>query len=96
MVGGGYVKRDYRDCDFRQELLYNGISKKTIRMTYREYKNDMARPAFFQDLTYDLDQSSTIRFRSFKIEVLEANNSFIRFVVIEEGAPKGDVRREIF
>lgn len=67
---GGYIKKDYRECEQRQELIYNGISKNTIRITYREYIKDMARPAFFQDLTYDLDQSSIIQFRSIKIQVI--------------------------
>jgi hypothetical protein len=66
---------------YKQELIYNGKSKDTIRLSYREYIKDMARPAFFQDLTYDLLESREIAFRDLQIEVLEATNSTIKFFV---------------
>lgn len=33
---------------FKQELIYNGKSKDTIKINHREFKDDMARPAFYQ------------------------------------------------
>jgi hypothetical protein len=66
---------------FRQELLYNGKSKDTIRISYREFKDTLARPAFSQDLSYDLSESREIGFRGMIIEVVEATNSYIRFLV---------------
>lgn len=95
LVGGGYIKRDYRECDAKQELIYNGISKNTVRVTYREYYRDMARPAFFQDLNYDLDQSNVVQFRSTKIQIIEANNLFIKFIVLEGPLPKENWKVEI-
>jgi hypothetical protein len=70
---------------FKIELIYNGISKNTIRITYREFSGDMARPAFYQDSTYDLDQSKEIHFKSIKMKVLEADNSKLRLVVLDDG-----------
>jgi hypothetical protein len=69
---------------FRAELIYTGISKNTIRIAYREYVKDMARPAFFQDLSYDLDESDTLQFKSIRIKILQANNSLIKFIVIDD------------
>ena len=69
---------------FRADLIYNGISKNTIRVTYREYVKDMARPAFFQEMIYDLDESDTINFKSIHIRVIQATNSHIRFVVLDD------------
>jgi hypothetical protein len=69
---------------FKQELLYNGRTGTTVRFTYREYKDDFARPAFFQDLTYDLNESKTIGFRGMLIDILEASNSTIRYIVRTE------------
>jgi hypothetical protein len=66
---------------YKQELIYNGKTKDTIRLSYREYVDDMARPAFYQDLTYDLAESREIAFRDIRIEVLEATNSGIKFFV---------------
>jgi hypothetical protein len=83
---GDLPERKYRECHFRQELIYNGISKGVIRVTYREYSNDMARPAFFQDLVYDLDESDLIQFREFRIKVIDAHNLGIVFVVQSERA----------
>jgi len=45
----------------------------------------MARPAFFQDLKYDLSEGNDIKFKSLKIKVLEATNSKISFQVIDDG-----------
>ncbi len=66
---------------FRQELIYNGRSKDTIKVSYREFKDDFARPAFQQDLSYDLSDSKEIGFRGAIIEVLEATNTYIKFIV---------------
>ena len=68
---------------FRKELLYNGRSGSTIRMLYREFKNDMARPAFSQDLLYDLDNDDVIGFQEVRIRIVEANNSSITYVVLQ-------------
>lgn len=72
------------DGTWRQELIYTGRSGSTIGVTYREYANDFARPAFFQDLKYDLDDSDTIVFRDWRLRVLEANNQHIRFAVMDD------------
>ncbi len=68
---------------FKYELLYQGISKNTLKLSYREYKDDFARVAFFQDVTYDLGSTpATISFRSASIEVFEANNNQISYRVL--------------
>jgi hypothetical protein len=69
---------------FAAELIYTGITGKTVRITYREFIDDMARPAFFQDLTYELTESNIIMFRSIRIKVLETTNSYIRFIVEDD------------
>jgi hypothetical protein len=70
---------------FKAELIYNGISKNTIKITYREYMNELARPAFYQELNYDLDKSNLIQFKTLKIKVLHADNSLIRFIILDDG-----------
>lgn len=67
----------------QQELLYNGKSGQTIKIAYREFVKDMARPSYFQDLTYDLSESKTISFKGIKLDVLSASNSSIKFKVLE-------------
>lgn len=75
------TKTKYKDGSFKQEFIYNGKSKDTIKLQYREYKDDLARMAFYQDLIYDLSESKVIGFRGMMIEVLEATNSGIKFIV---------------
>ncbi len=69
---------------FKAELIYSGITKNTIHITYREFINDLARPAFYQELRYDLSESNLITFRSLRINVLEADNAGIKFQVMDD------------
>lgn len=71
----------YNEGSLKQELVYTGKSKDTIKLQYREYKDNFARPAFFQDLSYDLSESKEIGFRGMMIEIIEATNSKIKFIV---------------
>lgn len=66
------------------ELLYGGINNVTISFMYREYTwNDLARPSFFQNLVYETG-AKEIRFKDFKIEVLELTNEKIVYRVLED------------
>ncbi len=69
---------------FRRELLYLGAGGGVLRLTYREFVDDFARPAFTQEATYDLAAAGTTRvtFRGAEIEILEAGNSGIRYRVL--------------
>jgi hypothetical protein len=69
---------------WRRELIYTGRSGSTIGVTYREFAHDLARPAFFQDLKYDLDDSDIVVYRDWRLRVLEANNQHIRFAVTDD------------
>jgi hypothetical protein len=67
------------------EIIYGGTDEKSIRMTYREYTSeDLARPAFSQDLVYEVG-SKEIRFRDTKIVVYEATNEKIVYAVVSDG-----------
>lgn len=70
------------------EIVYSGVTKDSIRLHYREYTpNDLVRPAFSQDLTYERD-SPTIRFRNVLFRVIEATGERIRYIVLEDGYQK--------
>ncbi|UCC21517.1 MAG: hypothetical protein JSW23_06780 [Planctomycetota bacterium] len=67
------------------EIIYGGADGENIRMTYREYTSeDLARPAFCQDLVYEVG-SEEIRFRDTKIQVYEATNKKIVYAVVSDG-----------
>jgi len=67
------------------ELVYSGIDGSSIKILYREYTpNDLAKPAFFQNMTYDIS-SEYIRFQKIKMKINKINNEEINFTVIEDG-----------
>jgi hypothetical protein len=70
---------------FKAELLYNGKSGSVISLTYREFQGDLIRPAFRQNLSYDLSQSRTISYKSIEMRVVRATNSQILFEVLADG-----------
>lgn len=66
---------------FSRELVYSGVSQGTVSILYREYKSDLARPAFSQELKYDLRDGNEIGFHGARIRVLKAGNLSIRYIV---------------
>jgi hypothetical protein len=68
---------------FKYELVYQGFERGVIKITYREYANDIARPAFQQDLSYTLEKGTTaVSFRNIKMEIYGADNNGIRYRVL--------------
>lgn len=67
------------------ELIYGGTDGKSVTFSYREYTSkDLARPAFNQNLVYESGKSQ-IRFRDTVIQVHEATNEKISYVVVSDG-----------
>lgn len=73
---------------FIATLTYSGKQGPTLKIFYREESNGYARPAFTQELTYDISSDSTLTFRNTRIQVIEATNSLVKFVVLESPAYK--------
>jgi hypothetical protein len=67
---------------FYQEIIYNGRAGDLVRFLYREFSNEVARPAFTQDVQYDLREGSTVGFKGARIEILEATNVSIKYRVM--------------
>ncbi|OYX72942.1 MAG: hypothetical protein B7Y81_04280 [Caulobacter sp. 32-67-35] len=74
---------------FRVTLSYTGVSKGTVSLSYREFIRDMARPAFSQELTYDLGEGDEIGFRGARLKVLKATNTSIHYQVVKPLAAPG-------
>jgi hypothetical protein len=66
---------------FRVEFIYTGVANNILTATYREYRDDMARPAFSQELKYDISQDKVIGFKGARVQVLSAGNVSIKYVV---------------
>jgi hypothetical protein len=72
-----------RDASFQQTLIYSGRIGSKINIGYREFSNNSARPAFNNDVEYDLSASKVIGYKGAQIEVIDANNSEITYKVIK-------------
>ncbi|MEN6489540.1 MAG: hypothetical protein ABFD66_11805 [Smithella sp.] len=67
------------------EIIYSGRNDVSLNATYKEFTpNDIARPAFFQNLTYKAD-AKQIRFKDFLIQIHEATNEKIVYTVLKDG-----------
>jgi hypothetical protein len=67
------------------ELIFAGANDVSLNTTYKEYSyNDLARPAFFQNLTYQ-SNAKQIRFKDFLIHIHNVTNEQITYTVLEDG-----------
>lgn len=72
---------------FRRELVYSGVSRGVVTLQYREFSNELARPAFTQQLTYDLAEGDEIGFGGARLKILKATNTEVRYQVLKPLAP---------
>jgi hypothetical protein len=85
---GGVEQVKYRvrettiKAGFKNELVYQGAHDGSLRLTYREYSDSLARPDFNQDLMYSLSDGDTdISFRNVRLTVHSATNNQVTFTV---------------
>lgn len=70
------------DNSFQQTLIYSGKVGTKINIGYREFSSNTARPAFNNDVEYDLSESKTIGYKGALLEVINATNQDITYKVI--------------
>lgn len=70
------------DNSFQQTLIYSGKVGSKINVGYREFSSNVARPAFNNDVEYDLNESRTIGYKGALLEVIDANNQSITYKVL--------------
>ena len=71
------------DNSFQQTLIYSGKVGSKINIGYREFSSNVARPAFNNDVEYDLNESKTIGYKGALLEVIDANNQSIKYKVLK-------------
>lgn len=71
---------------FKYQALYQGKVENKIKISFREFKDDMARPAFTQDIEYELEgnKPTIIGFKGLRIEVKKLTNLNITYSVIKD------------
>ncbi len=70
------------NANFQQTLIYSGKVGTNLNLSYREFSDNRARPAFNNDVVYDLATSNEISYKGAIIEVIEATNRNITYRVI--------------
>lgn len=81
-----YEKKKYpvaSSDSFQQTLIYSGKLGNKINIGYREFSNDFARPAFNNDVEYDLSESTIIGYKGARIDIIDATNEYIKYKVIQ-------------
>lgn len=68
---------------FKRELIYGGVSGNSISISYREFSDGIARPAFTQELKYDLTDSKIIGYRGARFEVIKASNTSLKYKMLK-------------
>lgn len=68
---------------FQKELVYSGVAKGVITILYREFLGGVARPAFSQQVQFDLSEGHEIGYKGARFKVLKANNVGITYAVIK-------------
>ena len=67
---------------FEQQLIYTGIEGNVLKFSYREFKGEIARPAFTVDATYDMSKNRLIRFKQSTLEIIRYDNQSITYKVL--------------
>jgi len=81
-----YERRKYpvtSSDTFQQTLIYSGKVGDKINVGYREFSGSIARPAFNNEVEYDLSESKVIGYKGARIEVIEATNQYLKYKVLE-------------
>lgn len=84
-----YTKRTpptFVEDSFKYLVLYQGKIGNQIKVSFREFKDNLARPAFTQDIEYEINSNGTtmIGFKGLRIEVLDATNISIKYKVVQD------------
>lgn len=78
---------EVNQSSFQQTLYYQGKSKNEVYFEYREFSGNLARPAFNQSVTFDLEEGKTVGFKGARIEILETSNLQIKYKVTSHFPP---------
>jgi hypothetical protein len=65
----------------KTELIYDGRIDDIIKLTYLEFGSDFTRPTYFKGLSYNISSLNLINIKDMMIEVVDANESEIKFIV---------------
>ncbi len=65
-----------------QEITYSGRTGDSLRLHYRELRTSASQPDVSKDLQFDLASSSLVGFGNLRLEILDADNTQIRYRMV--------------
>lgn len=69
---------------FKRVFLFQGATSDSLRFSYREFQDSLARPAFTEDLTIPREQfPSVVMLKDLRIEVLGVSGMGLRYRVVD-------------
>jgi hypothetical protein len=73
-----------RADSFKQVILFQGATSDTLRFSYREFKDDMARPAFTEELTILREAFPfMVLVKNLQLEVLGVSGMGLRYRIVK-------------
>ena len=77
---------DYDSKSFKYVAIYQGRVDDTISVLFREYNEDMVKPAFTQEMNFQLDEEvgKVIEFKGLRIKIIVATDLDITYIVIKD------------
>ena len=70
------------ESNFMQELIYDGRVGSSLKFVYREFSDDIYRPAFIQYIQYDYSDSSIIEIKDLQFEIIDATSDELTYKLI--------------
>ncbi|ADE15614.1 hypothetical protein Nhal_2534 [Nitrosococcus halophilus Nc 4] len=68
---------------FSYELVLTSVGHDALEFMYREYRGNLARPAFFQNVKYNIGNLPTkVRFQNVEIEILGTSDNVLRYKIL--------------
>ncbi len=69
---------------FKQVILFQGATTDSLRFSYREFKNDMARPAFTEELTIPRETfPAMIMVKNIQLEILGVSGMGLKYRLVK-------------
>ncbi|HEY5974294.1 MAG TPA: hypothetical protein VIU41_06080 [Geobacteraceae bacterium] len=65
----------------KQQLIYEGRIDDNIKITYLEFAEDFTKPVYFEGMTFNISSLNLVSVRDIMIEIIEANEEQVKFIV---------------
>lgn len=69
---------------YKEELIYRGRIGDSVVISYRESGHSSSEESYHKDITHDLNISKEVSFKYYRLRILSADNSSVKFQVLED------------